>query len=480
MTRSCGLQRFHRLALRVVLLAAVCLLISGCMRASRAPITPPHWMAPPAGDPFLSPQPELGQPTPVPGGLAPVPDDNPQPTFGAPTPVETERVPTPVDLPPLESDYPVNPNVEPPRLEAPTIVPQAVTVPPTLGLTVSSPEENLVGKVTVFEVTVQNTGDQAAEDVVIESRFEEGLKFPGSTDRQVNQTVGTLAAGESRDLKLSLTSDRAGYHCVEFSLIAKGAKAVTKKVCVQYRDAAVSLEANGPAKRMVGGHAEWNLTVLTRDFLPVTGAEVVLDYDSTYLKPVGGSEGAKQELGRITWPLGMLDVSERVELQVEFECLMPVDSTCLKFQVSADGKLEQTAESCLAIDRRVGALELDLRDSADPAKVGEELEYEITVTNRDLRAVHDLQLTGTLPAMFRAISFEVKEGGQPLSGVNAQVSGSVVKFDPVDVLAPDAALTYRIKVKALQAGTGRLLLSASSDDTLSGKLRLEEVSTVVE
>ncbi len=398
-------------------------------------------------------------------------------------PVESFRpVPAPVDLPsvePMESESTFNPNVQPPRLEAPTIVPQAVTVPPTLGLSIKAPERNMVGKISIFEVTMQNKGDQPAEDVVIESRFEEGFHFPGSNDRQVNQSIGRLEPGESREVKLSLRSDRAGFHCVEFTLKSPAAKPITKKVCVEYRGASLSLEANGPAKRMVGGNAEWNLTVLSRDYQSITNAQVVLDYDSTYLKPVGGSEGAKQELGRITWPLGTLQTSERVELQVEFACLMPVEETCLSCKISADDKVEQSTRSCLAIDRRQGALDIDLQDTLDPVKIGDESEYVITITNRDLKAVQGVQVTTTLPGLFRATTTEVREGRQLLAAVKAKVEGSLIRFDAVDMLAPDAKLTYRVKVKALQAGTDRFLLSVSSDDADSGKTRLEEVSTVV-
>jgi hypothetical protein len=487
MFRFQGLEQFVRSQARYVLLAGMAAALVGCMRVPRAPLTPPHWMGSPtapAGDPFLNSQPQvvqprLSEPTPV-----PFPEDGPQPTFNdgysAPMPVESFRFsPTPVELP-AESQGFANPNVEPPLLEGPTIVPQGVTLATALGLSIKAPENNLVGEVSVFEITLQNTGDQPAKEVMIESRFEDGFVFPGSKDRQVTQTIGTLNPGDSRDVKLSLKSDRAGYHCVEFFLLAQGMKPVTKKVCVEYQDAAVSLEVNGPVKRMVGGNAEWNLTVLSRDFLPITNASVTLDYDSTYLKPVGGSEGAKQELGRITWPLGMLQVSERVELQVEFQCLMPVDSTCLSFKVSADGDLEQTSESCLAIDRRLGALDIDLQDAADPVKLGEETEYLITITNRELHSVHDLQITATLPGLFKAISTEVREGRQLLPAVRAKVEGSLIRFDSVDVLAPDAQLTYRIKVQAQKAGTDRFLLSVSSDDAASGKIRLEEVSTVVQ
>lgn len=485
MIRFHGLQRF---CLSGLLLAGLMALAGGCMPIPRAPQTPPHWMGSPPvpqADPFLNAQPGVvpQQPTLAPQELGPVPDESPQPTFddgySDPVPVESFR-PVPLDLPMGEPELYFNPNVQPPRLEAPRIVPQEVTVPPALRLEVKGPEQKMVGEVSVFEITLRNTGDQRALDVVIESRFEDGLIFPGSNDKHVNQTIGTLSAGESRNLKLSLRSDRAGHHCVEFSLKAKDAKPITKKVCVEYRDSSVSLEVNGPAKRMVGGHAEWNLTVLSRDLLPTANAKVDLEYDSTYLKPVGGSEGAKQELGRITWPLGMLEPAERVELQVEFECLMPVDSTCLSYKLSADEGVEESAESCLAIDRRRGALDVDLEDSSDPVKAGGEIEYLITVTNRDLRSVHDVGVTATLPAQFRAGSTEVREGQQLLAAVRAHVEGSLIRFESVDVLAPDATLTYRIKVKALQAGTGRLLVSVSSDDAAGGKIRLEEVSTVVE
>ncbi len=479
---SHGLCRFQNFSVTVrISVTAGILLTAGCMQIPRAPLTPPHWSG--SGyAPSVSPLPSSSQPVPedVP---APVPDDGPQPTFGedysAPTPVQSNRN-APTEASPNQAENSVNPNVQPPRLEAPSITPEGVTVPLMLDLKIEAPETNLVGEVSVFEISLQNPSDYDAEDVVIESRFEEGLLFPGSTDQQVNQTIGTLLAGETRQVKLSLKSHRAGYHCVEFRLLAKGTEPLTKKVCVKYQDAAVSLQAEGPAKRMVGGNAEWNLTVLSREFLPVPDAVVTVDYDSTYLKPVGGSEGAKQELGKITWPLGTLQSSERVELQVEFECLMPVDSTCLSIKVRADGGHEQTAQSCLAIDRRVGALEIDLKDSPDPVKIGGEVEYVVTIANRGLESVHDLQATASLPEMLRASSTEVREDRQPLSGIQGRVDGSLVRFDSVDVLAPDAELTFTIKAKALRPGTERLLLSVSSDDRSAGKIRLEEVTTIVQ
>ncbi len=480
--RFCRFQSFS-VTVRMMIAAAV-LSAAGCMQIPRAPLMPPHWSG--SGyAPYASPLP--GSTVPVPEDVpAPVKDEPPEPTFGedysAPMPVQSNRS-APVDVLPASpnsANNSANPNVQPPRLEAPTIVPEDITVPLMLDLKVAAPETNLVGEVSVFEITLQNPSDHDAQDVVVESRFEEGLIFPGSTDQQVNQTIGTLAAGETRQAKLSLKSLRAGYHCVEFRLLAKGAEPVSKKVCVKYQDSAVSLQVEGPAKRMVGGNAEWNLTVLSREYLPVSDAVVTLDYDSTYLKPVGGSEGAKQELGKITWPLGTLQSSERVELQVEFECLMPVDSTCLSLKVTADGDHEQTAQSCLAIDRRVGALEIDLADSPDPVKAGGDIEYVVTIANRGLESVHDLQVTASLPELLRAGTTLVREARRPLSGIRARVDDSLVRFDSVDVLAPDAQLTFTIKAKALHPGTGRLLLSVSSDDRSAGKLRLEEVTTVVQ
>ena len=247
----CRFQCFS-VSVRLVMTAGV-LLAGGCMQIPRAPLTPPHWSGSgfaPTADPFLnSPPQSVPQQTP-----APVPDEAPQPTFGedysAPTPVQSNRS-APVDaLPasPNPTENSINPNVQPPRLEAPTITPEDVTVPLILNLKVQAPETNRAGEVSVFEITLQNPSDHDAEDVVIESRFEEGFVFPGSTDQQVNQTIGTLKAGETRQVKLSLKSHRAGYHCVEFRLLAKGAEPVTKKVCVKYQDSAVSLEVRRPGQ----------------------------------------------------------------------------------------------------------------------------------------------------------------------------------------------------------------------------------------
>src|SRR5690606_7082250 len=82
-----------------------------------------------------------------------------------------------------------------------------------LVLDVNDPQRVLLGEPAEFRVVIRNPLQVAAENVVVECHFGEGLAFAATPERALRQRLGTLGVGESRTLDLSLTAEEVGRHC---------------------------------------------------------------------------------------------------------------------------------------------------------------------------------------------------------------------------------------------------------------------------
>ena len=155
----------------------------------------------------------------------------------------------------------------------------------------------------------------------------------------------------------------------------------------------------------------------------------------------------------MSWELGGVQPGEGVQLQIEFECRIPAESACLTAEISGANFSAEHLEKCITVVPLQGSVDLQAMDRLDPLKVGDETEYIVTVQNRDLRAVRDVGLRAEVPAQLQFLSADVTQKDQPLP-VKAEAQQAQVVFEPIEALAPDAVLTYRIRVKAITPGDG--------------------------
>ena len=97
---------------------------------------------------------------------------------------------------------------------------EADTVPLTLA--VDAPSTASLGEPIAYSITFANRGATPLQDVALECEFAAGLEFPGSPEGKVRRPLGTLAAGATQTIALSLTPRSAGQHCALFRLSATG------------------------------------------------------------------------------------------------------------------------------------------------------------------------------------------------------------------------------------------------------------------
>ena len=87
---------------------------------------------------------------------------------------------------------------------------------PVLEISKTGPEKHYLGRSVAYEITVTNKGDAPAKDLVIEDQMPSGAKFVAASNNgkivagKVQWNLGSLAAGQSRKLGVTVMPNKAG------------------------------------------------------------------------------------------------------------------------------------------------------------------------------------------------------------------------------------------------------------------------------
>jgi uncharacterized repeat protein (TIGR01451 family) len=421
----------HRLArrMRQIVIGLAALAGSSCAGVSLAPWSVDH-------------QGHLGPGTqsykvPAPGspeidlGTSSIPDGSPQPE-----PVEVPIAPIPTIKP----------------QDGPRIVPRGVTVPGKVDLTVHAPKKKQVGSGALFRLVVTNLGDEPIAEVAVATEFDKGLQFPGKVDKHAEQSLGTLAARETKEVSLTLVGDIPGRQCARFSVTSRGSEQVWKSVCVEFVPRTLEVRIVGPKRRTLGSQAEFNIKVSNTGSKPLNKITTILGFDSP-LKVAEASSGWAKHSDGLSWDLGTLKPGEGVQIQVEFDCVAEAERTCLTVTVTGEEIPDEDQQQCLVIEAVRGVIELQVADTDDPIRDGDEFDYVVTVRNRGLQAAQGIVVRAQVPDGMRVVSTEVTEGETQLT-LGVKIDGSDLTFDLRDNLGQDKELTYRIRVKTTRTGDG--------------------------
>lgn len=406
--------------------------------------------------------------------------------FAVPESSDRRQPPQPRDLP---EDIPARPRLETPRRQPQTRAkPESTPSRPSgpmmtppgqagpLEMTVDVIAKRQLGSGATFYLIVKNTSNQSVRNVLLECEFDSALLFPGRREKKIGQRLGTLQPGESKEINLTLYSDTLGNHCCRFRAIVDGEELVWKSVCVEYVQKQLELSVIGPSARTIGSRAEYIIKLSNVTDVDLKNVQVAVSYDASLI-PREASIGSERESGQLKWMLDTIRVGEGVQLQVEFDCEVAAEYSCMRVNVTSPEIPAEQASACLKVTPAQGVLDVHVRDTKDPIARGEETTYEVSIENRGLQPARGIQLQAKIPRMFRVVSVEAHQGNQKLN-LRPEVNQNTLVVSPVQELPADAFLKYTIQVKAIGSGDGEFDVTISGADTDKLETRVSEITTV--
>jgi uncharacterized repeat protein (TIGR01451 family) len=326
-----------------------------------------------------------------------------------------------------------------PRVCVSTVVGRAQLV-----LKKTGPEMAQLGQNVTYTVTVQNTGNTLARNVVVTDPVPEG--FSSATgQKELSFNVGDLPAGASKPLQVTLRADKRGKICNKALATSGNAGKAESEVCTTIVQAGIKIEKKTDnAELFINRAGAYDIVVSNTGDVDLTG--VVVTDTAAPETVIAAAEGATVTGSTATWNLGTLKAGEKKNLTVKILSKVP-GRFCDTASVTCAQGLKDSAQACTLWKGVTGVL-LEMVDDPDPIQVGETSKYTVRVTNQgSTMDISDLNIVTTLPAELDVVPGTVSDGGV--------VNGKTITWPAVPRVAPKAFVVRTYVAKAVKAGDAR-------------------------
>jgi uncharacterized repeat protein (TIGR01451 family) len=181
---------------------------------------------------------------------------------------------------------------------------------PVVGLAVRGPDPTPAGSPAVIRITVTNPGNRAIKDVVLHSLLPDGLAHPAGSD--LENYLGTLEAGQTRTMNLTVTPRRVGDATARIKVSARGAKTVEEPARIRATPALLSLAATVPAAVEANRPALFEMVVANDGPDARKAAELVITLPKDVIFVRATDRGVYDPVARtVKWDLGEVSPGER-------------------------------------------------------------------------------------------------------------------------------------------------------------------------
>jgi len=318
---------------------------------------------------------------------------------------------------------------------------------PQLAIAIEGAGEVRFGQTTVFRIRVSNPGTGPAENVMVSLGAADGANQPN--------TLGTLAAGESRTLEVELTAKQAGEMRIQAVARADGDLEADAVHEVRVRRADLSVELTAPQLVYAESPAVYQIRIANRGDAPAS--KVTLQ--------VNLPEGAKDAVGidkkpltsqQPRWQLG--DLAAGAEHVLTMQCTLTSGGESRVVAHVQDAEGLTATETAVTVVEAVADLKLIVNDPRGPVPTGQDVVYEVQIVNRGSNEARGIELVA-----------QFSDGIEPTSakGHRSEIVPGQVIFEPIKAIPAGGQISVQITARAQRAGTAqfRAELTCGDPDT---------------
>jgi uncharacterized repeat protein (TIGR01451 family) len=302
-----------------------------------------------------------------------------------------------------------------------------------------------------LKLQVRNTGGAPLNQVRLTQSLPVGLSAPDART-QLSFDAGTLAPGTGREFTYQLLATAAGTYSLQTHATALEGARADAEVPARVRAPSLTLDCKGPDEVLIGRPAECCLTIKN------LGDDLDPRITLTLPIPVGAAvvsttDGGRAVDGRVIWEIPALAPQTGKSVCATFTRPQP---GTMDFAATAHGACAPTVTSqSLTQVAGVAGVRLEVVDAADPVEVGQEVTYDLQVTNQGSARLTNLRLVCTLPDGQEYIA---GSGATPVSHADG-----AVRMEPLSGLDGQAVAKWQVVVKAMQPGDSRFKVELTAD-----------------
>ena len=325
---------------------------------------------------------------------------------------------------------------------------------PLLKLSVESPEDVLIGEDTRLEISISNPGTGAAHSVVLTEEVPQGLSHAGG--ELLNNSIGEIAAGETKKLSLTLRAAAAGTVSNRLKVTADGGLSQEAVNEIRINAPELALEITGSKVRYLERESVYRLKVWNPGTASASELKLTAELPPQMKFVATNNEGVYQESTHtVHWEL--LELPNNIAPgDIELTLLpIQVGTGQLTFRGEGNLNLAASASRDIVVDG-MPALSFSAASLSDPVEVGQEAVYEIRISNRGTKESKNVNLAVMLPE-----SMEIVEADGP-TRYSPQTGAAV--FAPLAQVGAKEEVVYKLTMRCSAIGDHRMKVQVSSDD----------------
>jgi uncharacterized repeat protein (TIGR01451 family) len=321
------------------------------------------------------------------------------------------------------------------------------------------------------KLIVENTGAVDVSNIQIDEIAEEqgGLSFDEKGRFHKQWKIASLRPKQSQELTYTMTGLKAGTFSTKIEGRGERGVRADQNWQITVGPSPVGVKITGPKQVYLNYPARYDIEVTYSAAAPLDNVVVAVGLQKG-MKVVRATPGAKSFENRLQWAIPKLSVRETkfsVWAQAATTGTVPIFA-----EVLWHGP-KQHAETSTEF---LGAanLHLDIRESADPIRIGDKVRYTLTVTNRGTAAATDVKLVACFPTQ----QFAVDESGT--DGTPSKALPGTQVIGPLSV-PPKGTVTKTVTLKATGAGKAVFHVEMESAEHLpGGNVTREEPTTITD
>jgi uncharacterized repeat protein (TIGR01451 family) len=304
---------------------------------------------------------------------------------------------------------------------------------PAIELTKTMPANVMQCDPIPVRLTVRNAGTSRLTGVKVVDSLPDGLTADSSTSFD----VGTLEAGQSRDLSFNARASRTGHFVNPARATSDQNVEATAEAAVTVCKPVLEITCEAPARVIAGRAIEVCFTVRNTGDCACNNTTLQVTIPGG-VRFTSATEGGTSSGAGVSWNLGSIEAggSKRV-------CFTAASDTGGTYNFTGTANCvcaEPASTTCTTTVEGVPGVLLEVIDTVDPIEVGQTTTYIIRVTNQGNIPITNVRIVGTRdPAQEYVEGTGVSEVTRVQEGIGTATVASV---------APKATIEWRVVMRA--------------------------------
>ncbi len=321
---------------------------------------------------------------------------------------------------------------------------QIAIVEPKLRLVKVAPEKSLSCDRIPLKYVIKNTGTGYACDVKITDQLPDGM-MTGQNQRQVSFHVDSLAPDQSKQFEVMVDAAGPGtYSSSAMAMSSNSGEIESNSPQIMVSEPALKITSSAPSNQYLGRDVTYNFTVHNTGNGPANDTTLVVNVPSgiKFQRATMGGKYTHSSPGKVTWNLGNIqpEGKQQVQMTLSYE-----HEGQLKTNAVATAHCAEDATALAATDfKGIPAILLEVVDLNDPVELGEQVTYQITVTNQGTTAAKDIAVKCMVPQGMNYISSS--------GATSAMSTGQEINFAKLARIAPGKKASWMVRLRASEEG----------------------------